>query len=223
MSCASFELPRPRRVAGALGALFLLALAGCEIVSVSGPSTGTVGQVLTYDVVVRHPIAATQTDATIWLMVEFPSAWSVAGATYAGSVDGNLVGGTPDRGPPTAVDLTPCFGGDPAPGYQHVYFSAGPFPQLVQDDQGTLTVGLATAGPPGNYTLRFRAATEIGAEGARGLACEYDPKVRPPVTVSYDVSLTSSILPIPALGSWGVALLALLLVGFGLRRLASAA
>ncbi len=223
MSAWSFAMPRPRRAAGAVLALLLLALAGCEIVSVNGPASGTVGQVLTYDVVVRHPISAAQIDATIWLRAEIPSTWSVVSASYTGSVDGSPVGGTPDEAPPTAADLEGCLAGDPATGYQRLFFSAGPFPQITQDDQGTLTVHLATAGPPGDYTLRFRAATEIGTEGNRGLNCEYDPEKPPPVTVTYDVSLVEPVVAVPALGAWGVGLMALLLVGFGLRRLASGA
>lgn len=211
---------RLRRIAGVLATLPLLVLAGCHITSVTGPTQGAVGHVLTYKVVIQHPVNSTLSDTAVWLMVDIPSAWSVAGSSYAGSVGGNPVSGTPATASPTAADPDGCFTDTPAQGYKRIFFSAGPFATINQFDQGTVTVRLATAGSPGTYNLAFRAATEGGPSGSRSLTCELQSQSGPPVTVTYGVSLTPPLLEVPTLNTWGIALLALLLCGFGLCRLA---
>lgn len=216
MSSSSLAASRPNRPVRLLALLVLLAVAAaCHIVSVSGPTVGIVGQILGYEVVIDHDVAATLFDNTVWLMVEIPSAWSVAGASYSG----DLGAGTPAQGPPTAKDPGGCFSDAPADGYQRVFFSAGPFAEINENDQGTLSVDLQTAGDPGDFELRFRAATEVDDEEGAFLNCMTEGMDPIPVTTSYPVSLT---MPIPALGTWGAGLLVLLLAGLGLRRLAAA-
>jgi hypothetical protein len=211
---------RPRRPALALLAAGALLLVACEIVSITGPSSGVVGQTLSYDVTVAHDVP-TISDATVWLMIDLPAAWSVTGAGYTGSVDGSPVGGTPDQAPPTAIDPGGCFTDAPPTGYQRAFFSAGPFPQIVAGDEGTLSVDLATAGAAGDFTLRFRAATETGEPESRSLSCFFEGEPATPVTETFDVSLAApAVTEIPTLGTWGAGLLALLLAGVALRRLA---
>lgn len=211
---------RPRRPALALLAAGALLLVACEIVSIAGPSSGIVGQTLGYGVTVAHDLP-TVSDATVWLMIDLPAAWSVAGAGYTGSVDGGPVGGTPDQAPPTASDPGGCFTDAPPTGYQRAFFSAGPFPQIVSGDEGTLSVDLATAGAAGDFTLRFRAATESGPPESRSLSCSLEGRPEVPVTETFDVTLAApAVTEIPTLGTWGAGLLALLLAGAGLRRLA---
>lgn len=196
-------------------AVALLAAAGCTIVSISGPTIGFVGQILGYQIVIEHDFPVTLDDTTVWLMAEIPAAWSVADASYSG----DLGSGTPSQGVPSAADPFGCFTDEPAMGYQRVFLAAGPFAEIVENDQGTVDLDLQTAGDTGAYTLRFRVATESGPEGEETLNCTLVDGPDTPVTSPYEVTLAE---PIPALGGWGLGLLALLLAGFGLRRVMAA-
>jgi hypothetical protein len=207
---------QPRRLAGAaVLAAVLLAVAGCKIVSVSGPTSAMVGQLLTYQVDLLHD-EPDLSDVTIWLMVEIPDAWSFVGADYVATVGGMPSNGAAIPGTPPSPPESVCFTDEPQVGYKRVFVSAGSF-DLQTGDEATANVHLLPAGDPGDFTLRFQAAAESGP----ALVCQLQgpDDALMPVNVPYDVRLAASVLVIPTLGPWGAALLALLLVGLALRRL----
>ena len=194
----------PGRVAGGFGrvavvrgavALGILTLVGCQVGSLSGPGVVVLGANATYTMVYAAEFGAA--NATPVVYADVPAGWTVVSSSYSGTVNGS-----PASGAGTLVPTDPgvCTSlGGVAPGYQRLYFAAGPFPLVLATDSASLSITFQVAGQPGNYTLSFSG----GATSAGPGFCQTTPATLP-VTVTAEA--------IPAMNRWGMAAFAALLL-----------
>lgn len=198
--------PRPhRRTTGALLLLSVSAFVGCDITSFTGPQLMGLDQLVSYSVGVSSA-GNLSTSMDLHVLMRVPSDWGVSSASYAGTVLGSPVSGTPTQSgsnPTITCDFTTLVGAKPA-GYQDVYFSMT-FPSGVSDtDSGTLTVDFTTGSEQGPHTLSTATAadeTDDDSQGACGEAA----------------TLNVTILPgLPSMGPVGLVVLATGLASAGL-------
>ena len=129
--------------------LLLLIATACFVTAVTGPTTVTIGQSVTYDI--PFETDSSGSNGTAYVFFDVPSGWTLTAATYDATVNGSATSGNATTG--VAQSGTPCIAvpGPPA-GYQRLGFSAT-FPTVTASDSGTLHVTLTVGGPTGGYTL----------------------------------------------------------------------
>lgn len=193
-----------------VAALFM----SCEVVSVSGPNSGRVGDILSYEIQIEQTDSQSATNVQSWLVIEIPESWSLVDASFTAVVGGTSVGGKPQF-PVTAPAGDGCWSNtDPPPGAQRIGLTTAAFAQADPGDQGTVVVDLLVAGTPGDFTLRFDLVSQTQIVGCTSFFRPAEHQV---------IISPLSLAEVPALSLWGAATLAALLAGLGLRRLWSAA
>jgi len=129
--------------------LLLLIATACFVTAVTGPTTVTVGQSVTYDI--PFETDSSGSNGTAYVFFDVPTGWTLTNATYNATVNGSATSGNATTG--VAQSGTPCIAASgPAAGYQRLGFSAT-FPTVTSSDSGTLHVTLTVGGPTGGYTL----------------------------------------------------------------------
>lgn len=189
-------------------------LAACKVVSVAGPSSGRVDEVLTFEVFLEHTEASSFLNREVWLTVEVPESWSFVGASYTGMVGGEEVAGVAHEETiiPSAEGCELGIG--PAPtGARRIRLTTTPFPQGDPGDQGIVTLDLRVGGPPGDHTLRFELMT-IAVNGLLGGCSGFFSPVDHEIRIS-----PLSVTEVPVLETWGLAGLAAILAALGCSRL----
>ena len=132
-----------------------LALASCTIVIVSGPSTVSIGETVTYVLDLGTDLGG-DTGVTLYVIADVPDGWDLTASFFDGTI-----GGVPMAGEPTVVDSTTCshLAGDVLPGFQRIYLAAGPFDVTAFEDTGTATLEFEVNDQPaGEYQIFFRFA-----------------------------------------------------------------
>jgi hypothetical protein len=202
---------RSAPLALAVGAILLTS---CEVVSVSGPSSGRIGDVLTYAITIQQTDTESAANVESWLTVEMPESWTVVDASFTGVVGGAAIGGTPDF-PVTPPGGNGCWSNsEPPPGAQRIGFTTSAFAQADPGDQGTVILDLLVGGGAGDQTLRFDLLSQFVGSEIGGCPSFFNP-------VEHQVSISPlSITEVPVSSGWGLAWLAILLALLGLRRIA---
>lgn len=186
-------------------AMAIFALVACDVSSVSGPGLVTLGTDVTYTMTYTAS-APDATNVTPVVYADVPAGWTVVSSSYNGTINGAPASGT---GTQAATNPGACtFTSGPAPGYQRLYFTAGPFPTTLSTDSANLSITFHVGGAPGSYTLSFQG----GAVTALASPCQGTWSTLP---------VTVGAQGIPAVSTWGAAVFAALLVlaaGLMLRR-----
>src|SRR6266852_1169499 len=148
-----------------LPVVIAILLIACGVDSITGPTTVTIGQNVTYDYAWSYKDLtdpATVTNASAELAAIVPAGWAVVSATYDGTVNGSPVSGTA-----TPIASTSCL--TAAAGYQEVDFSAGPFASVTKGATGTFHITYTVGGVTGPFTLQGRgSASETTFKNACG-------------------------------------------------------
>ncbi len=151
---------RPRRrLAVCLGALLILS--NCTIVIVSGPSTVSVGETVTY--VLDVGSNSNGLDVTLFVIADVPAGWDLVSSSFDGTIDG-----VPTSGNGTVVASTVCdyLTGDILPGFQRLHIAAGPFPAATSSDTGSVTLEFdVDSQPSGEFKVFFRFAASGSPAG----------------------------------------------------------
>ncbi len=149
-----------------LSMAFAVALSGCTIAIVSGPSTVSVGEIVTY----VTEVGSSDGDAKVLLYfaADVPPGWELISASFKGTLDGI----------PTVFEAVPAgansCGSLPPTGLQAYRFQAGPFDFASPDDTGTATLTFDVRSQPEE---EFKIYFYFGAFGEGGGACS-TPAVR---------------------------------------------
>ncbi len=153
-------------VARGVVALGILALVGCQVGSLSGPGVVALGSNATYTMQYTADFGATNVTPAVY--ADVPAGWTVVSSSYSGTVNGAPASGAGTLVPTDPGVCTSLAG--VAPGYQRLYFTAGPFAQALSSDSASLSVTFQVAGQPGNYTLSFSGGEAIPAMNRWGMA-----------------------------------------------------
>ncbi len=134
----------------ALSALLLLLIAAaCFVTGLTGPTSVTIGQSVTYDI--PFETDSSGTNGTAYVFFDVPAGWTLTSATYDATVNGSATSGNATTG--VLQSGTPCVAAPgPAAGMQRLGFSAT-FPTVTAADSGVLHVTLTAGGATGNFTL----------------------------------------------------------------------
>ncbi len=158
-----FGRPRTRagRLAAGLGVA--LVLSSCTIAIVSGPSTVTVGDTVTYVLEVGSDLGS-DTNVSFYVIADIPEGWDLLSSTFDGTI-----ASVPITGDATVVDSNFCntVAGNVLPGLQRIHFAAGPFPVAHADDTANVSLTFDVASQPsGEFKIFFRF---LGVGDAGGL------------------------------------------------------
>src|SRR5258708_40170778 len=107
-------------VAGPFVVVLAVLICGCFISLLTGPSSVAIGTSATYTM--KLNAESDQTNTTAVLAADVPLGWALTTATYAGTVNGAVVSGTPTVSSTNSCGSVP----PPAAGYQRIFFLAGP-------------------------------------------------------------------------------------------------
>ena len=165
-----------------LSALVLVTIAAaCFVTTITGPTSVTVGDTVTYDI--GFETNNSGTNGTAYVFLDVPSGWTFTGATYDATVNGAQVSDTPNTG--VSTQGSPCVANPPADGYQRLGFSET-FPITTANDSGVLHVSFTIGGADGPFTIR---ATGAGSFGGPNQQCNG--------TETLDVSVAGVVAPMP--------------------------
>jgi uncharacterized repeat protein (TIGR01451 family) len=137
--------------------IVLLVLAACFVTGITGPTSVTVGQNVTYDIAFETDSSGT--NGTAYVFFDVPAGWTFTGATYDATVNGAAVSDTPNTG--VSSSGSPCVVLPLEAGYQRLGFSET-FPVVTASDSGVLHVSFTVGGPAGGYTLEATGAGSFG-------------------------------------------------------------
>ncbi len=149
---------------GAVALSSILALGGCDIRFIAGPSVVKHGELVQYQIFMAPPAGGSASNATIYLTGDVPAGWDIQSASFLTSASGGQSGSCTvhpsDPGVITGLPPVP-------PGHQRVYLSVGPLAAMNEDDRGTALVDFSATSAPGSYTITFwgGVSTEPGDPG----------------------------------------------------------
>jgi 6-phosphogluconolactonase (cycloisomerase 2 family) len=127
----------------------------CTIVIVSGPSTVSVGDTVTYVLDLANNFGG-DSNVALYVIADVPAGWTLLSSTFDAVIDG-----VPTSGEGSLSGATPCgtLTGDVLPGFQRLVLFAGPFATVTGNDTGTATLELDVGSQPaGEFKIFFRFA-----------------------------------------------------------------
>ena len=138
-----------------------LALAGCLISIISGPSEVSLGETVVYELDVSSEVGG-DSDIVLTVVVEAPDGWALVSSSFTGVIDGSPVGGSG-----TVVPESSCgfMFGVPRPGMKRLRIDAGPFPKTVGSEKGTVTLEFQALAQPDD---EFKIGFVFGGRGSAG-------------------------------------------------------
>jgi len=164
----------------------LLAIVGCVIDNLTGPTSVSLGVTATYSMrLLPNTGGASGLSRTPVVAMDVPIGWTLTSNSYTGAANGVPVSGSGT----VVANSTGCnFSPATSAGYQRIFLSTATI-LLAASDSATLSVTFLVGGAPGNNTLSFW----LGAQEGGQFACQ-----GPPTTIA--VAVTSPVglyFPLP--------------------------